>query len=67
MINNRLGKYIPYQIADDKYKAFIPSKLPPVPAIDMSSLLKLLEQANRELGALNNLANFIPNSEKLIS
>jgi Fic family protein len=66
MPNKRLGTYKSYYIGEDKYKAFIPPKLSPMPEIDMTGLLKLLEEANREIGALNSVTDLIPSHELFI-
>lgn len=66
MPHRRLGTYKSYTIEEDTYKAFIPPKLPPIPEIDMNGLLNLLEEANREVGALNNMTDLIPSHELFI-
>lgn len=66
MQNKRLGTYKIYNVGKERYKSFIPSKLPPDPALDLTKLLKPLEKANRALGALNNLTDFIPNHKLFI-
>lgn len=49
----RVGTNKSYHVGEEKYKAYIPPKLPKAAEIDMTGLLKLFEEANRELGALN--------------
>jgi Fic family protein len=48
------------------YTAFIPSNLPPEPAIDFSEALQLqLSQADRAIGALNMVLSVLPNPDLL--
>src|SRR5437867_2583445 len=58
--NQRLGQHIVSTVAGESVRAFVPSPLPPVPAIQFDALQVLLEQANQALGRLDGLAAALP-------
>ena len=62
----RLGTYISNNIGGEKYKAFVPPKLPPTPSIDIKKLYPALDNATRSLGQLDNITEFVPNIELFI-
>lgn len=62
---HRSGQYLP-QLSG--YKAFIPSALPPIPAIKMDkSLHQLLSDANVALGSLDAMGHLLPNVGHIIA
>lgn len=58
----RLGETVRLQTGDEKYAAYVPKPLPPVPALDMERLLPLLDKANLALGRLDGMAAMIPDA-----
>lgn len=59
--NNRLGQFIRQSITSEPFDAYVPSHLPPDPAIDMDKLSRCLEKASMSISRLNNIASDIPN------
>jgi len=47
-------------VAGESVRAFVPSPLPPTPAVRLHALQLLLEQANQALGRLDGLASILP-------
>lgn len=67
-MNARSGKLISNLSGDAEYFSFVPTPLPPVPAIEMDEeLISLLVRANRELSVLDSLAIRIPNVPLFVS
>lgn len=60
---NRLGTYHSKEAGNEKYKVFIPAKLPPNPPIVLSSLALDLEKANKAIGRLSSVAEFVPDTQ----
>jgi Fic family protein len=58
--NQRLGSYVATSVGGETVKAFVPSPLPPLPAIDLASYQDLLAQANVVLGRLDFVTRLIP-------
>jgi len=57
------GRYIDATLAGERYRAFIPSPLPPEPPLQLDAgLLALLEKANRALGRLDGIADMLPDT-----
>lgn len=65
-MKQRIGTYVTKKIPGEPYKAYIPPKLPPKPAINLEKLYSRLEQATLELAKLNNLSKSIPNTSLFI-
>ncbi len=65
-MNNRIGTYITKNLAGEAFKAYIPAKLPPNPAIDLLSLYPRLEKATIALAELNSAQKSIPNTSLFI-
>lgn len=62
-ISNRIGTYIKCSAAaSEPYQAYMPRPLPPEPALELSSLLPLLDRANTALGRLDGLSLVLPDS-----
>lgn len=62
----RLGTYITQSVIDDRYKAFIPSDLPPNPPIDLQRLYPNLEKAMQAIAELNSVVKIIPNTSLFV-
>jgi Fic family protein len=59
--NPRLGRYEVRHVMGESVRAYVPSALPPVPAIDMTPRLQaLLERATLALGRLDGLSTLLP-------
>src|SRR5262245_40605905 len=58
--NQRLGRYALSTVGGETVRAFLPPRLPPVPAGHLESLQVWLEQANQALGRLDGLASVLP-------
>lgn len=58
----RLGRYEATAAGGERVRAFIPTPLPPVPAIDLGPLLSLLDRANQALGRLDGVASILPDT-----
>ena len=54
------GQYITCSVSGERYKAFVPSRLPPNPSLNMDALGDLLAEASAALGRLDGLAGFLP-------
>lgn len=63
---NRIGTYMHCTAAGENYKAYLPPSLPPVPAVDLSSLHTLVSRAERSLGKLEGVSDILPNSNLLL-
>lgn len=62
----RLGTWANTTAHGETVRAFIPPKLPPVPAIDMVSLTELTERANIALGRLDGVTSILPATQLFI-
>lgn len=62
----RVGEYVLKKLSGESYKAYIPSNLPPVPAIELGGLLRLLEKATQALAELSVVTKSIPNTSLFI-
>lgn len=64
-MSNRAGRYTPQPSG---YTAFIPASLPPDPSIVFDNeMIKLLSEANRELGRLDGVAETLPNPDLFVA
>lgn len=67
-MRNRAGCYRTNLSGEAAYKSFVPSPLPPVPAVAMDEMMvKTLVDANKSLAALESIASRIPNIGLFIS
>ena len=62
MKNQRLGSYLKHTVFGESYSAYLPSKLPPVPPLDLTSLYGLIDQANTAIGRLDGMSMVLPDS-----
>jgi hypothetical protein len=65
-LNRRIGTYITQKVPGESYKAYIPSKLPPVPPVDLTQLYPCLEKATLALAELNSIHKTIPNTSLFV-
>lgn len=66
-MDRKTGEWVTAPMAagatEDRYRAFIPSPLPPDPPLELSAdLLALMEKANRALGRLDGISTILPNT-----
>ena len=54
------GTYVNNSVTGETVRAFVPSPLPPSPALDITQLYHSLDRANQELGRLDGLATLLP-------
>lgn len=59
----RIGRYQKCGASSEYFHAYIPKPLPPNPAIDLSSLYSLLDQANVLIGRLDGMGRLLPEPE----
>ncbi len=60
--NPRLGRYVSTAVAGEKVRAFVPPPLPPVPQLDLLSLLGPLSEADRAVGRLDGITALVPDT-----
>ena len=65
-MKQRIGTYITQTVAGESYRAYIPPKLPPEPALELMRLYPNLEKATLALAELNSLHATIPNTKLFI-
>lgn len=65
-MNRRIGTYVLQKVSGESYQAYIPSPLPPSPAIDLERLYPDLEKATLAIAELNEVARSIPNTSLFI-
>lgn len=61
--NGRLGRFVETVAAGETIRAFVPSPLPPEPAVDVMGLLPKLIAAERALGRLDGVTMLLPRQE----
>lgn len=67
MVQRASGHYTQGSLTGDKYEAYIPSPLPPIPPLEIDAeLAELHEKANRALGRLDGLASLLPDTQLFI-
>ena len=60
--SSRIGLSVPISTAGDRSEAYVPPTLPPLPAIQMERLYRLLDDANRALGRLDGVTSILPDT-----
>ncbi|RYG34666.1 MAG: Fic family protein [Burkholderiales bacterium] len=60
--NPRLGRYVGTAAAGETVRAFVPPPLPPVPQLDLLSLLGPLSEADRAVGRLDGITALVPDT-----
>jgi Fic family protein len=58
--NTRLGTFVVNSVGGESVKAFIPPPLPPRPAVDLTSLVDVLDRATTALGRLDGVTTVLP-------
>ncbi len=58
----RIGEFIQCSVGEERYKAYIPKPLPPIPPLNMEELYPLLDRANTALGRLDGMSMVLPDS-----
>ena len=61
-VPSRLGQKVIISTAGEKAEAFVPPRLPPIPAVRMDGLYRRLESANRALGQLDGVTSILPDT-----
>lgn len=61
--NGRVGRYVISNDGGERVRAFVPTPLPPQPALDLPSLLIRLGAAQRALGRLDGVTVLLPRPE----
>lgn len=56
------GQWLKIPTPGETVTAFVPSELPPVPAIDLAPMQRLLADANQALGRLDGVASVLPDT-----
>ena len=56
----RTGRYETTTVGDETVRAFVPTRLPPEPALDLAVLQPRLESASLALGRLDSLSALLP-------
>ena len=59
---SRLGQKVTISTAGEKAEAFVPPRLPPIPAVRMEGLYRRLESASRALGQLDGVTSILPDT-----
>ena len=60
MRRSETGRYVITAAGGEQVRAFVPAPLPPVPALDLATLLGPLEQAQLALGRLEGISTLLP-------
>lgn len=66
IIKSRLGSYVTTTVAGEAVKAYLPPMLPPDPAVELGSLQRRLDRANRAVGRLDGLSMVLPDTDLLL-
>ncbi len=61
--SQRYGRFVETSVAGESVRAFVPPPLPPVPSIEVLSLLERLSLAERALGRLDGITMLLPRQE----
>lgn len=58
--SSRIGRYVKSSVGGETYNAYVPTPLPPQPALDLDDLYPLLDQANTAIGRLDGMSMVLP-------
>ena len=61
-MKRKSGCFITKKVTGENYKAYVPFKLPPCPAINLEEIYPFLEKATRALAELDAIHKSIPNT-----
>ena len=68
MENNRAGRFRSNLTGEAEYKSFVPTKLPPIPAIAIDDeMLNLLVETTKELSNLDAISTYIPDMDVFVA
>src|SRR5690606_18756993 len=56
----RVGEFVKNATAGERFTAYVPRPLPPIPPLDMTDLYPLLDKANIALGRLDGMSIVLP-------
>jgi Fic family protein len=62
----RIGEFNVSVSHGETVRAYVPRPLPPIPALDLTSLLAPIERANRSLGRLDGMTSVLPAPELFV-
>lgn len=60
--DGRLGEYVETSVGGERVRAFVPTPLPPVPAVDVASFLTLYDRARGAVGRLDGVTAILPST-----
>ncbi len=60
--SDRIGEYVETSIAGERTRAYIPKSLPPIPPIDITSMISLYDRARGALGQLDGVTSILPSA-----
>lgn len=66
LFGQRVGSFEVTTTQGENVRAYVPLPLPPVPALDLTRLLKLVESANRSLGRLDGMTSILPSPDLFV-
>ncbi|NGO55557.1 hypothetical protein G6N73_31730 [Mesorhizobium camelthorni] len=58
----RTGRYVESVVGGEKVRAYVPSPLPPVPAVDAGQFLSLYDRARGAVGRLDGVTTILPST-----
>jgi Fic family protein len=64
--SSRIGSYVTTTLAGEAVRAYIPRPLPPNPPLQLGSLQRRLDRANRAVGRLDGLTTVVPDTNLLL-
>ncbi len=62
----RIGTLVTSTVGGESVNAYLPPPLPPVPPLELQTLVAAVESANRELGRLDGVATVLPSTNLFI-
>ncbi|WP_300381192.1 Fic/DOC family N-terminal domain-containing protein [Henriciella sp.] len=65
-LNGRVGTYATSSDAGGSVRAYVPTPLPPIPALYIASLSGLVSEAMYALGRLDGVCSIVPNTSLLL-
>ena len=64
--HRREGRFIDISTASEEFKAFVPSRLPPEPPINMTNIQLLHDRTNQALGRLDGVSTLLPDLDSFL-
>jgi len=65
-LSSRIGPYVTTTPAGEAVRAYIPPPLPPNPPLQLASVQRRLDRANRAIGRLDGLTTVVPDTNLLL-